>query len=66
MRFFALSLESGREHYSVMRHTGQVVTAREKCVSKALFGYQWQVNQRYEIHLYPHHHVHSLSALLPL
>lgn len=63
-RFFALSLE--RWHYGVMRHAGQVVTAREKCVLKALFGYQWQVNQRSEIYLYPHHHVQLLSALLPL
>jgi hypothetical protein len=49
-----------------MRHTGQVVTACAKCVVKALFGYQWQVNERSEIHLYPHHHVQLLSALLPL
>lgn len=49
-----------------MHHTGQVVTAHEKCVVKALFGYQRQVNQHSEIHLYPHHHVQLLFALLPL
>lgn len=35
--FFALSLEHGRRHQGVMCHTGQVVTAREKCFQSFLW-----------------------------
>lgn len=37
MKFCALSLEHGHRHQGVMRHTGQVVTAREKCFQSFLW-----------------------------
>lgn len=37
MKFCALSLEHGHRHQGVMRHTGQVVTACEKCFQTFLW-----------------------------